>query len=554
MHLRLRRQISPRFTSTVPEFMSTRADRILEQVVDKVEPLTRFDRTSLTCRGQDERLVKGTATWEARFHLAQSSKSGKGPLPSHVRAVGKGTNLDHAITAEQNKAAAVIASQLKAWAHNKDASDRMPEVGDCFPGPIDLGAQFTCAPCSGQGSTQCRACHGRGETECHNCNGRGKLECNTCHGKRTEPCPNCRGSVSRYEQKSRSVWHGGSNQYITENYTELVYCEYCNRRGYIECRGCQGRGEIDCGVCVSGTMKCPNCQQGRIGCEHCAETGATHEIRHLTCSADQNFQVLLTDSDAEVTSRFQSLGLEDLHRLASTRQKLVNYGSTRLIRNYEWDSVITRLCIEADGRSIVLTGFGDSAHVFDFKNIVGLLLQSDVRALQAMLKDTSPHNAIRSAPLLEAIKQCIRSEANVTIASAKDPSQAFGATAIVAADYARVIRATVRSALHHIYFGAIFRGAAIAAVLPASLRAVIQWVGLAEKHPWPCVTIPLVAGGVVLGVSEYVARQKVKKRFGQEQARIADRLLVRQRVVWWWRIGASAIGIVLFVAVLLVLR
>ncbi len=291
-------------------------------------------------------------------------------------------------------------------------------------------------------------------------------------------------------------------------------------------------------------MKCQACGgTGSQRCRDCEATGWRHELRTVRCRVEPGFSVDFQDSDAEVAQRYRSCDLPTLTTLAGVSQTSVQIDNSTFERLYQWESQITRLRIDALGETVTLTGFGAEARVFNFQNLVEILLRADLRLLQEAVAATRPWSFQAPAALLAAVKHCLLSEANAMIGEAGKDGNDLAAAGGVSGEFSRGTAKALRSALHRLYFGKAVIGLPFAVAVPSTFLVV------ADRTYWlarrPGLTLPATALvlAVTIAVTELIARARAKSMFGRELGPRVDRMLAGQKVLRFWRIVPAAVGL-----------
>ena len=77
--------------------MGSTAHLILTQAIDLIEPLTRFDRSSLTLRDESYEAVPCTGVWTADVAYASKLSDGTGKLPADIRNARSQSGMEQQI-------------------------------------------------------------------------------------------------------------------------------------------------------------------------------------------------------------------------------------------------------------------------------------------------------------------------------------------------------------------------------------------------------------------------------------------------------------------------
>ncbi|MBI1356777.1 MAG: hypothetical protein GC160_20750 [Acidobacteria bacterium] len=531
--------------------MKTSADLLFDHVIGLIEPLTRFDRTSLARTSERITEARGEASvrCQAQFEIDRESKAGK--LPSVVRSFPNAAGARQAAEAARRTALAELPARLEAWAVRNRSNDSRLAPGDCFAGPSVWGCQTTCSSCGGAGKKRCHACGGQGRTSCGSCHGRGRARCSSCGGGGNQSCGSCGGMGRQQQAVTRSVWDGYNNRYNTETTYEYRNCATCMGTGRRTCSGCYGSGEVTCWTCSgSGSVGCSTCgSSGSVSCSTCSGTGALHETWRLRCSVSAAYDVQVAHGVAEVAAKLRSLSLADLGRLASVTQLEPHVSAAAVRRRYAFACRISQLVIQAGDQAVSLVGYSGGAHVFDFKNIVGVLLEGDLQTLEQAVQRSEAISLQPQPILIDAVNACLQSEANVHLGENGEAKQRLLADGGLGADYAARLTAALRTAFRRLYFGEVVLGAAIAALVPAVTGAAAFLFGLIAAYGPATLLAPPLLGAALFAGFELIARRRLAGLFGGvfEQRRI-DAMLRGQKVLRRWRLATAAVAAVFYFA------
>lgn len=259
----------------------TLVSALTQQLIDLVEPNTRFDRTSLPIVDSEATHcnVTGYHTYSVAFGVQRASGLGKLPVTAKNAgsAAALATYVEH--RTEANRAA--LPNRLRRWLDTQqELPGRALDAVDCFNGAETAGYDRSCSDCSGAGEVQCKSCWGQGNTACGYCHGTGKRKCGSCNGKGAKPCGRCAGSGTVGEHRERRVTNYAANTSHVEAYVEHVTCSSCFGRREGKCNTCHG-GEVTCSNChASGKAGCSTCMgKGKLKCKTCDGTGALHDAQ-----------------------------------------------------------------------------------------------------------------------------------------------------------------------------------------------------------------------------------------------------------------------------------
>jgi|GEM_PF-6950924 len=522
--------------------MKTSADLLYEHVIRLVEPLTRFDRSSLVRETERISEAQGQASWWFFPTFNVEKSEGSGALPSGVRSFPNAGAAQEAASAARDAAKRMLEGRLESWARENADDESALTASDCFDGPYDFGAQASCGSCSGRGKNRCGSCGGQGRNRCSTCGGSGSTNCRNCGGSGNQRCGTCGGMGRQQHYATKAVWDGYSNRWVTKSETEYRNCSMCMGRGTQTCFSCSGSRTVRCWGCgASGWVNCGSCgASGEVTCSPCGGTGVRHQRWRLSCAVSNRLEVKLQHDSSEAVAKLQSLSLDGLRDIAIVRQVEPKVFDDVVGRRYALNCRVTQMVIEAGDRPVTLVAYGGGARIFDFKNIVGVLLEEDLAGLEQAVENSSAISLRPQAPLVEAVQQCLLSEANAQLGEGGESAKRLQAMGGLSADYAERLTRALRKALRRLYFGEIVLGSVIAAVLPAvSLLASVR-LGVVTDYGMKPVILSLLGGAAAFGLMEFMARKKLGELFGEVFGK--DKvvgLLKAQYVLKRWRIGTA---------------
>ena len=306
--------------------MTSTSNLILDQVVALIEPLTRFDRSSVVLRNESEQTLSCTGLWTSSIAISSSVSDGTGKLPSGVRDAssqsGMEREIEEAVAAERSH----VAQRLQGWcdrqAQSSPAAHKPLTSADCVSGITRIGYTWKCSSCQGRGKITCSACNGTRQTECSNCHGSGRVNCSVCHGQGKKACPSCGGQGGRFAQVPIQYWNDASKQYSVRYESKWEFCHAAGcQSGHLDCI-CNG-GKVSCGHCLaSGKVTCSTCNgQGEETCKSCKGTGTLHRIAETSCQVANTFTIESSDFDEEAHQTMASWSFPLFCELANVSGK-----------------------------------------------------------------------------------------------------------------------------------------------------------------------------------------------------------------------------------------
>ena len=526
-------------------------ESVVRQLAAAVEPNTRFDRSSLpVAAAQTETFrVTGTHGYEVSFHIEHREE--KGPLPAGVRDLGGRGALDSHEAAQLAAVRRQLPARLHDWlAGQTTLPGRELTSGDCYDRVPPAGFAYACETCHGRGKTSCNSCLGQGKITCHQCQGSGRANCGHCHGSGRIQCSGCNGSGQVTAWGERRVTNYADNTSYTERYSEQVTCGSCGGRRERSCGHCSS-GKVQCSTCYAGKITCLACTgSGKVTCSQCAGSGSQHVVATLSCVVGQSLTLAAETPHEDAKKTMTSLdSLEKLCELTPVELRHASAADHSITRQFETMMPLAMVTVRAAEQVIEILGYGDAARVFDFKNIVGALLQHDLDDLEQVLQ-SAPRFPLRPMHALDdSLRQFLASEINArigSVASTKRPALQALATndlhGAVSEEYVVHAVKAVRQATSRVFRSEMSVPALVAAIIPALLLAIIPLL-----HPhWRSDSgwVAMWSLPVVGFVAERFALARYRERFDAELARRAVALLKAKRTLWWWRLTIFLAAIV----------
>lgn len=415
-----------------------------DQIIGKIEPITRFNRDSFEPESRPIRLSTGKAFWQFVPDIFIKKEEQAGRLPSRVTKTDNLEKLEEVAGQALKSAKEALPGRIEAWLRINERTDRTLEASNCFDGPKIFGYDFECKNCDARGWVPCdlycqhgsitcdeRTCT-NGQKPCSICNGKGEIKCNGCHGKGKDSS----GTVCR-------TCNGQKTLPCVKN----VRCERCNGTGMITCQRCHGTTRIDC----------PRCEALRY----------LHTHRIVECTVeDRKFEIDTKSIEpkgekSEIIQQLQGRNLVELRELATVTQMPPIVQNNIVKREYKYECLITEVTVPAAGEKLDIIGFGDKAHIFNYKFIGSVLLDADLKTLNQTVANTPYRLWGNSTELLDAARRFLESEVNITIDNPK-----WRSDSIITASYIEQAKTLIHSALEKLYFAKIGIAIIIAALFP----------------------------------------------------------------------------------------
>ncbi len=526
--------------------MGSTARLILTQAIDLIEPLTRFDRSSLQLRDESSEAIPCTGVWTAEVTYSSSVSNGNGKLPSDVRNADSQSGMERGIASLLDEERAKAANRMEAFAVAQAAlvpsAQRPLAASDCFSGPIRVGYDWSCSKCTGKGKVTCTICIGSKQIKCPHCGGQGWTKCAQCQGSGSVTCTRCNGQSGWNKQVEHTVFNSASNQYTKRYENVWEHCMSC-QHGKVQCHSCSS-GKNNCYVCsCSGRVQCTNCLgSGEENCAQCDGKGYLHRITTTTCDVANAFGVEVNGDDAEVRA---TTGVWDYATFASLADIASGPPATtrsKLVRTYVGRIALTRARLHCEGKDFVLYGYGAPGKIFDFKGMVTHLLTGDLDNLQTALAQPAGLLATRNQESLRrTLGAMLRSEVNQQLCDAGRREALIG-NGTVTREHADTTVTSLRKAMGRLYRATATM--ALSALSLATLLTLYLLYGFLYMLPGNRLQGFLIFAGVVAAcavAAEWAARKRTLSGFAADadERKAAARLLQATGTLRRWRITAG---------------
>jgi hypothetical protein len=483
---------------------TARTGSIIRQIADRVETLTRFDLSNISTAGTETIDVPVACELRSVVSFNRVDHDTCGALPAGTVSIPNNDALDAYIqnlrlTAEQG-----LSGRLMRWIAAHSIPPEPPLVAnDCYTESAPAGYIYTCVSCKGKGEVGCDKCGGRGEMRCSSCDGSGRARCGGCGGH---------GSTQKTRWTDRQVHNPTDNRTYTESYMES-YEENCS--------SCGGSGKQMCS-CRGGWVTCRSCHRtGSTSCISCQSSGRLVHSARLTCRVGSFFAIHATTVLSEAQERLQALpGVAALAMLSPVKRIDAKLEGSTLGVTYTASVQVTRLQLIAKPPFEIL-GYGNFASVENFKNIIGVMLETDLSELEKSLQSAS-WILLRPNPEIDAaLGNMLRSEINSRIVTAiklsgngiEDPPQ-LGLDHSVSEEYAARATRAIQDSLIRLYRGHGLTGMALAVGATALLTIAIYLLRLNEFARLLAFAGSFVAALFAGWGYEWLALRHLCNRFG----------------------------------------
>lgn len=432
---------------------AARTASILKQIGGKVESLTRFVLSDISVT--DVETVDVPVACELRYIVlfCRSDNAGYGALPHGTVSMPNKAALDSYIQNLRINAEQGLSGRLTRWADEHSVPPEPPLVANnCFDNKPAAGYVYTCPSCGGSKRVTCSGCRGSGDVTCTSCSGSGNISCSGCGG---------RGSTQKIRWKDRQVYNPADNRTYTETYQESYY---------ESCFSCGGSGRVKCS-CSGGKVRCSTCGgSGEVNCGNCHATGTLFASARLTCEVRSSFVISTTTSFSEAQEKIQALpSVTALALLATVARTYAKVVGNMLVNTYAATIQVTRLKIIAAKLQFEILGYGNSASVENFKNIIGVMLENDLAELEKSLQRTAwislRPNPDLDAALVNVLKSGMHSR---IVTEGSQPAKGSQSLAqqefayLVSDEYATRAFQTIKDSLARLFRGHGLAGVALA--------------------------------------------------------------------------------------------
>ncbi|MCD9185578.1 MAG: hypothetical protein LUM44_04040 [Pyrinomonadaceae bacterium] len=507
--------------------MSKEIELAFDQIIKKIEPLTRFDKTSLKRESDNRRITTGKAFRQFTSWVYNDRKASEGRMPYGTKAYESETKLNEVAEETLKKAQEELPGRIQTWLNRNERNDRELSPSDCFDGPQTFGYEYRCSNCLGEGWIKCPACV-NGYNDCSACNKKGRFDCRNCesfwgNAKGKVKCPSCGGNGKNNDQRCGQC--GGSGK---------IDCPKCHGSKFIECKTCNGRTVIPCKTC--GTTD-------RITCDPCKGKGYFYILRKIECSVNSEWSVSLKDTKQEVTQQLIKRDLVSLRELATVTQLPPTIKNTVVKREYGIECIITEIVLEIAGEKIEIIGFGPKAKIFDFQGVVPILLREDLHTLRKAVADTPISLWKKPIKLVTATKQFLESEVNINI-----DNNTYLTQKIIDSQYLNQVKSLLPEALKKIFAGNAGVALTVTALLPALIFLAGKFTGLMSMIGY-WLLIPAIIAGITSAILfENKIRKDITEVFNDHRYQKVNRLLEKYHILWQAR-GVTAVAAIILLLI-----
>jgi hypothetical protein len=402
------------------------AANILLKVESLARPLDK-DELSIHSGAQETLPVRLVVQHAATF--SSEKTSGKGPLPSNVEALDSETTLNRVLHERLEAAQQQAGARIDGWANTATGDYRNKLTPEwCMQSLSPVGVESECGLCHGRKRLVCSNCNGNRQIPCSGCGGRGKVSCHVCHGSQSVNCGSCGGRG--YHEKSQPMLtvEDRAKTMSQQNYvTVRVPCGSCGGRGTNSCNACVG-GTVNCSGCGGrGQIGCPRCgATGYVPCGHCDATGRVYCRGVIKCVVDRTERVGVTSHNPEDQETFiKRVAFDWIGQLASDTGGVVYESGGRdqfqLTHCFKASVKMESAEAKAGGQSLLIRAYGPWREVYNYHNLVGSLLETDLARLEMCVRPFSLFRSQERSTLIQNTNRFLASEVNARIVESSTP-------------------------------------------------------------------------------------------------------------------------------------
>lgn len=511
--------------------MNNQIDLAFTQVVNRIEPVTRFNRTSFKPASNNVRKVQGKAHWQFTASISNDREENPKRLPYNATRIDSEEKLNQVAQQTAQAGRDALTTRISAWLNTNEKNDRQLQPSDCFPSPMTFGFEYKHATCSGEGRVRCGGCD-HGYNDCGTCNASGRVACSNCNhwpwgstGK--ERCRGCRGSKQ----------------------VNGMRCGTCNGRGEVTCTVCHGAKSLVCKKCKGERRLVHSTCNGTgwVTCKPCEGSGYFHILRKVTCAVSDRFTVELKDPKSEVVQQLVKRDLVSLRSLASITQEKPQVRENVALREYQFECLITELGLLVNDQKLELVGFGNKAQIFDFKRIASLLLAQDLTQLDQAVAKTSWKLWGTPIDLIKTTRVFLDSEVNLQI---DDPK--LVTDSVVDRAYVTRVQELLPQALGILMVANLGLAYLGTLLLPVVVFFIWYLAGLQEEIGLLIFVTPAIVGITSWVLLEVRMRNQLRVMLNDKTANKVDPMLHKYHLLWIARgIAVGLLGIILTIMAIL---
>ena len=396
----------------------------------KVESLARpLDMGELLIRSEAQETLQVRLVVQHTATFSPEISSGKGRLPSDVEPLDSMAIMHRVLQEHLEAAQQQAGDRIDSWANKAIGDYRNKLTADwCMQSMNPIGVQSDCDVCHGAKRIKCSNCNGSRQIACSGCGGRGKVSCHVCHGSQSLSCGSCGGRGYTEKAEWALTVEDRAKTMSQQNYvTRRVPCASCGGRGTNRCNACFD-GTVNCSGCGgSGKIGCPRCgATGSVPCENCAATGKVHWTGGIKCLVDRTERVGVTSNNPEDQETFlKRVAFDWIGQLASDTGGAVyeSGGRDQLQLTHYFKASIKAESAEAKvvGQSLLIRAYGPKREVYNYHNLVGNLLETDLVRLESCVRPFSLFRSHERSTLIQNTNRFLASEVNARIVESSAP-------------------------------------------------------------------------------------------------------------------------------------
>lgn len=391
-------------------------------IANKISSLTRFDVENIQVLGEkNENLkVKLEFTQKLNYSGKQNIHSGKFKYrSSSTIECSSAEEIQSGLTDELAFAKNNTSSALSKWVKDSTPSFRkLLKKSDMFTQvPRQFFRDFVCNNCNGHKTLTCRNCSGSKTVTCYGCYGSGRKNCSSCSGMKRQRCVSCSGYGYKERIELKQVWNSAISNNETISVTVRDTCWSCNGSGQTECTSCDSLGKVSCETCLGrGDLSCNTCfARGTVDCNECLASGFQHQLGVIDVQFTNAERYFIETNDQKLLSLISKLSTQKIEHhfdLINIRYKAEPF---ELITHHELTLPVSKFNFSIADQEFTVYGFGSQNQVYDYDNVVGCILESDLKDLESKANQASSFLYSRSIDFAKSMQQFLQSEVNANL-------------------------------------------------------------------------------------------------------------------------------------------
>jgi hypothetical protein len=238
-----------------------------------------------------------------------------------------------------------------------------------------------------------------------------------------------------------------------------------------------------------------------------------------------------------------------LREIADVTQLTPVAAADSLVREYHIQCVITEMSVDVSASKIKVIGYGTKGKIFDFKNVVSVLLQDDLSALERGVGEFPLRPWGQRNRLFAVTRQFLESEVNINIDNPK-----YLKEHIVDRNYIDRAKINIQASLKNLLAADCGLALLLGIFAPALIVFIGSLAGLVEMVGGWIFFIALIAGGVSWSLLERRAVNRISLELHKGKPGKITALLGKYYILWKFRGVALAGSLAVLGAAVLILN